>query len=67
MVLLDKESYAVMETLAQFHWIVITRSGFNFHNNHNNLIFLFGPLSFVQELSQTSLRKVLPWSVRMKV
>ena len=49
------------------HWIAATPSGFDLYTDHNNLIFLFDPLSVVPDLSQTTLRKVLRWAVRLSI
>ena len=41
--------------------------GFDLYTDHNNLIFLFDPLSVVADMSQTTLRKVLRWAVRLSL
>jgi transposase InsO family protein len=64
---LEKEAYAVMATLTRMHWLASCPSGFDLFTDHNNLIFLFDPLSVVPDLSQTSLRKVLRWAVQLSV
>lgn len=64
---LEKEAYAALATLARMHWLVSTPSGFDLYTDHNNLIFLFDPLSVVPDLAQTSIRKVLRWAVRLSV
>lgn len=40
---------------------------FEFYIDHNNLIFLLDPSSVVPDLSQTSLRKVIRWAVRLSM
>lgn len=47
---LKKESYAVLTTLKRMHWIVANSDGFDLYTDHNNLIFLFDPLSVVSDL-----------------
>jgi len=64
---LEKEAFAVMNTLDRMHWIVATPDGFDLYTDHNNLIFLFDPLAVVPDMSQTSLRKVLRWAVKLSV
>ena len=64
---LEKEAYAVLTTLDRMHWIVATTDGFDLYTDHNNLIFLFDPLSVVPDLSATTLRKVLRWAVRLSM
>ena len=49
------------------HWIVANPDGFDLYTDHNNLIFLFDPLSVVPDLSATSLLKVLRWAVRLSM
>ena len=56
---LEKEAYAVMNTLDRMHWLAATPDGFDLYTDHNNLIFLFDPLAVVDDTSQSSLRKVL--------
>ena len=65
--ILEKEAYAILATLERMHWIAATPSGFDLYTDHNNLIFLFDPLSVVPDLSQTTLRKVLRWAVRLSI
>jgi len=54
--ILEKEAYAVLAILQRMHWLVPTSSGFDLYTDHNNLIFLFDPLSIVPDLAQTSCR-----------
>lgn len=56
-----------MATLDRMHWILATPCGFDLFTDHNNLIFIFDPLSIVPDLSQSSLKKVLLWAVRMSI
>lgn len=65
--ILEKEAYAVLATLERMHSLVTTPDGFDLYTDHNNLIFLFDPLTVVPDLSQTSLRKVLRWAVRLSI
>lgn len=62
---LEKEAYAIMATIDRMHWILATPAGFDLFTDHHNLIFLFDPLAVVPDLSQTSMRKVLRWTVRL--
>lgn len=64
---LEKEAYAVMSTLDRMHWIVATPDGFDLYTDHNNLIFLFDPISVFPDMSQSSLRKVLRWAVKLSI
>lgn len=63
--ILEKEAFAIMATTERMHWLLATPDGFDLYTDHQNLIFLFDPLAIVPDLSQTSLRKVLRWSVRL--
>lgn len=60
---LEKEAYAVLATLQRMHWLAATPAGFDLFTDHNNLFYLFDPLSIVPDMSQTTLRKVLRWAV----
>lgn len=64
---IEKEGYAVIETLEHMHWLRATPDGFDLYTDHNNLIFLFNPLSVVPDLSQTSLREIHRWAVHLSV
>jgi len=64
---LEKEAFAVLASFERMHWLTATPGGFDLYTDHNNLIFLFDPLSVVPDLSQTSLRKVLRWVVRLSM
>ena len=64
---LEKEAFAVLHTLDRMHWLVTNPDGFDLYTDHNNLIFLFDPLSVVPDMSQTTLRKVLRWAVRLSL
>ena len=65
--ILEKEAYAILATLDRMYWIAATPDGFDLVTDHNNLIFLFDPLSVMPDMTQTSLRKVLRWAVRLSV
>ena len=65
--IIEKEVYAVLASLERMHWLAATPDGFDLYTDHNNLIFLFDPLSVVPDLSQTTLRKVLRWAVRLSM
>lgn len=56
-----------MATLEKCHWLAATPSGFDLYTDHNNLIFLFDPLSVVPDLSLTTLLKVFRWAVRLSL
>ena len=62
---LEKEGFAIMETLRRMHWIVATSKGFDLFTDHNNLIFMFDPLAVQPDLSVSSTRKVLRWAIKM--
>lgn len=62
---LGKETYAVMATIDRMYLLLVTPNGFDLFTNHQNLEFLFDSLSVVSNLSKTSLRKVLRWSMRL--
>lgn len=61
----EKELHAVVATLDRMHRLIATPDGFQLFTDQNNLIFLFGPLSVVSDLCQTSLLKVLRWAIRL--
>lgn len=63
--ILENDAFAVLTTLCRMHWLAATPAGFDLHTDHNNLIFIFDPLSVVPDMTQTSVRKVLRWAVRL--
>lgn len=65
--ILEKEAYAILATMDRMHWVLATPCGFDLFTDHNNLIFIFDPLSIMPDLSQSSLKKVLRWAVRMSI
>lgn len=60
--ILDKEAFSAMVTLNRMHSFVATSGGVDQFTDHNNLIFIFDPLSVVPDLSQTSVHRVLGWA-----
>ena len=62
---LEKEAFSIMATIERMHWIASIPTGFDLYTDHNNLVFLFDPLSLAPDLSQSSLRKVIRWAVRL--
>lgn len=62
---LEKEAYALLATLQRMHWLPTTSTRFDLFTGHNNLVYLVGSCSIVTAMSQTSLRKVLRWAVRL--
>lgn len=62
---IEKESYAIMETVERMHWLLATDRGFDLFTDHNNLVFLFDPTTAIADISQTPPRKVLRWAVRL--
>lgn len=64
---LEKKAYAVLSLFSRMHWLTATSPGFDFFMDHDNLVFLFDPLSIVPDISQTALRKVLRWAVRLSI
>lgn len=62
---LEKEAFAILATVDRMHWLPATSNGFDRYTEHHKLVFLFDALAVVPDLSQTSLRKVLRWAVRL--
>ena len=62
---LEKEASAIMSTVERMHWLLATPDGFDLFTDHHNLIFIFDPYAVVSDLSQSSMRKVLRWAVRL--
>lgn len=54
-----------MALIERVHWILSTTAGFDLYIDHHNSIFLSDPVAVVPNISQTSLRKVLRWAIRL--
>lgn len=63
--MLEKEGYAVINTLNGMHWLVDPLAGFDLYTDHNNRVFLFDPLEVFDDMSQSSLRKVIQWAIKL--
>ena len=62
---IEKEAFAIMMCTEKMHWLASEPTGFDLYTDHNNLIFLFDPQAIQPDLSQTAIRKVLRWAVRL--
>lgn len=62
---LEKEGYAVLARTTRLHWLTVTPRGFDLFTNHSNLSFSFHPLSFMPDFSESNVRKVLRWAIRL--
>jgi len=65
--ILEKEAFAIMATTERMHWILSDAQGFDIFTDHNNLVFIFDPLSVLRDISISSLKKVLRWAVRLSI
>lgn len=52
-----------MSTVQRMHWLLATSEGFDLFTDHQNLIFIFDPLSVIHDLVKSTVRKVLRWAV----
>lgn len=55
----------MLATITCLHWLTATPDGFDLLTDHNNLDFIFDPLSLMPDLSESSVRKVLRWAIRL--
>lgn len=51
--------------IGRMHRVLSNPDGFNIFTDYNNLVFLFDPLFAAPAISQTTLRKVLRWAIRL--
>lgn len=63
--ILKKETCYVMKTLDKIHWLVADPQGFDLYTEYNSLIYIFDPTTVVTDSSQTTIRKVVGWAVRL--
>ena len=49
------------------HWLLATNVGFDIYTDHNNIVFIFDPLSVSPNLSLSSVKRVLRWAVQMSM
>lgn len=50
--------YVVMNTFDRMHWLATAPDCFDLYTDHNNLIFLFNPLTVVEDMFHSSLGRV---------
>ena len=65
--ILEKEAFAIMSTLDKIHWVLAGAQGFDLFTDHSNLVFIFDPLAVCPDISQSSLKKVLRWAIRLSM
>lgn len=56
-----------MATIERMHWLASCPEGFDLITDHNNILFIFDPLSLVPDLSQASIRKDIRWAVHLSI
>ena len=59
--IIEKEAYAIVETISRFHYLTAQPQGFYIFCDHANLIYLFSPLPSSALLSKTTEAKLLRW------
>lgn len=62
---LEKEAFSIIATVERLYCLAATLAGFDLLTYHNSLIFIFDPLAIHPDLTQSSVRKVLRWSIRL--
>lgn len=62
---MEKKSRFIIVTAERMHWLLASSPDIDFSTDHNNLILLFDPTAVVADMSETTLRKVLRWAVRL--
>lgn len=63
----EEEAYSMMDTIERMHWLASCPKGFDLFTDHNNLVFIFDPLSLVPDTSQASMLKVSRWVIRLSI
>lgn len=63
--ILEKRAFSVMATLDRIHWPVSDPDRFDLFTNHNNLISIFDHLAVFLDITQTTVRNLLRWAVRL--
>lgn len=51
----EKEAFAVLSKTEHPHWMALCADGFDLHNNHNNLIFIFNCLAVRSNLGKVAI------------
>lgn len=62
---LEKEGYAIMASTRRMHWVLPAPEGFDLYTDHNHLVFILDPLAVMQDLSKTSVKKVMRCAVQL--
>lgn len=62
---MKNESFTVMDTLQCLQLLATLPDGFYLYTDHNNLIYIFEPLSLMTDIGIDAVRKLLSWAVRI--
>lgn len=60
-----KKLCTIMTSAECIHWILLATEGFDLSTDHNDLIFIFEPASYVPDLGQAATRKAICWAVHI--
>lgn len=63
--IIEKEFFVIMATVNIMHWFIADCQGFDLCTYHNNRIYIFDLTFIINNISQTSLPKVLCNTVRL--
>lgn len=56
-----------MASIERTNWLAYCGDILDFFTDHNNLIFIFDPLTIMPDIGQATTRKVFLWSTRMSL
>ncbi len=61
--IVEKEAYAIVETLVRADYLLHPAAGFNLYTDHRNLKFIFSPTSVVASVPKYTAQKLERWAL----
>lgn len=59
------EVFSLIAAINKLHCILACPISYDLFTDHNILLYLFDPLTFVPDLTKVTMRKVSPWAVHI--
>ncbi|KAF0701575.1 Aste57867_7992 [Aphanomyces stellatus] len=61
--IVEKEAYAIVETLVRADYLLHPAAGFNLYTDHRNLKFIFSPTAVVASVPKYTAQKLERWAL----
>ncbi|ETV71525.1 hypothetical protein H257_13188 [Aphanomyces astaci] len=63
--IVEKEAYAIVETLVRADYLLHPAAGFNLYSDHRNLKFIFNPTAAVASVPKYTAQKLESWALQL--